>query len=399
VIHAVLLAATLVAAAGASASGGGAGETTSTAAAGGWTSWHEYQGRCLELRLGTRQMLDVTAFSQDATSVGQLGTIEPAFEWREARFSADGRLRCFAEPWVYSVAVDFNGFDLPSGQRFGLSDFWVEVPLHRWVGHLVIGVQKQPFSLEELVSGADLVFMERALAPFQVGDWPGLVLANDAFDGRLTWAAGVFAQSSGETAGAARVTGLPVYEGQAALLQVGLGGRYLSFPGGAAHYKGRPATHVGPYWVDTGKFTAGGAWQLDAQLLGIWGPLSLQAELIRTWTLSSEAGDPALAGGYVQASWFPTGEALRFSRAHADHGAVLPIRPWGAVELAARWYRTDLDGGSLHGGKLNGLQLGASWYLLEAMFRLEVNYGRVWLERYGVTGHGGVWGFRLQFQI
>ena len=383
--------------------------TASTAAGSGqatrdrWTSWNVYDGGCLGTRLGTRQMLDFTVFSQDSANIRQLGKIDSTFEWREARFSADGELRCFDEPVSFSAAFDFNGFDLPKGQRFGLAHFWIEIPVNRWVGTVTVGNQKPPFSIEELITGGNLTYMERALTAFEVGDKTGVVVANHALDMRLTWALGLFSNwiSGGhEIAGTARVTGLPVYASDGArLVHLGLAGRYLSPPDGPSQYKARPATHVGPYFVDTGPFTAGRAWRLDAELLGIWGPLTFQSELLETWTLSSQGANPNLWGAYIKASWFPTGEVLPFSRKSGVPGAVVPKRKWGAAEVAVRWYTNDLDSGPIQGGVMDSLQLGASWYLLDAMFRLDLNYGRAWLHRFGTVGHSGVYGFRLQFQI
>lgn len=377
-------------------------EAVAAPAASGWIRWNAYDGHCMTVRLHTRQMLDVTAFGQDAASVSQLGKIDAQFQWREARFMASGQVLCFERPLSYYVSVDFGGFDLAQGQRFGVSEFWLELPVNEWVGTVTVGKLKPRFSLEFLTSGGSLTFMERSLEAFYQGRQTGVIVANHAFGARLTWAAGFYADWLGggtSTSATARVTGLPLYaDGGQGLVHLGGSARWTSLPGGTAQFHARPATDVGPYFADTGAFTAGGSWGFDAELLAILGPVSLQAELLDTLTLSSSTADPSLWGYYVKLAWFPTGETLPYDRVRAVPTYVVPRSRWGAAEVAVRWFVNDLDGGRLQGGMLRDLQLGASWYI-GYMFRLDLDYGRVWLARFGTTGVSDVYAFRLQFQI
>ncbi len=367
----------------------------------GWVRWDHYQTHCFSMHLRTRQMLDFTVFSQNGASVAQLGTIDSKFQWREAQFLADGQVLCFEEPWSYAVELDFGGFDLPQGQRFGFSKFWLEIPVVSWAS-VRFGRQTTPFSLEILEAGGDISFMERSLAAFDIGTQTGLIVGKNTLDGRLTWVVGLFSNwiAGGSQWGVTtRATGLPMYEhGGEHLLHVEVSGRYLTFPGGSEQVEGRPATHVGPYFVDTGAFPAIGAWGFDAALLAISGPLSLQAEILETKNLSSQAGNPNLWGWYVTASWFLTGETRPYDKQRAIPVYPVPLGKWGAAELAVRYFLTDLTSGNIRGGVLRDLQAGASWYI-GAMFRVDFNYGYVWLNRSGITGISGVYGFRLQFQI
>jgi phosphate-selective porin OprO and OprP len=375
----------------------------------GWERWNFWRSNCLTVHWGTRQMLDFTLFGQDAESVAQLGNIDPQFQWREAKFFVNGDLLCFENPWRYAAEFDFGGFDLPQGQRFGLSKLWLEIPIVHWAS-VKLGRQATPFSLEILTSGGDLRFMERALAAFDIGNQGGVTVAGTTVDERLTWTLGGFSSLLTGGSGvvvAARATGLPVYEdGGGVLLHLELSSRYVSVPNAIQQYSGRPATHVGPYFVDTGEFVAPTTWDFDAALLLVAGPVSVQAEILDSFSLSSQGGDPNLLGWYVSVSWLPTGETRPYDRKAALPGYVVPRSKWGALELAARYFVNDLDGGSLAGGVMRDVQVGASWFIgklfpwsTDEMFRIDVNYGHVWLDRFGILGNSDVIGFRLQAKI
>lgn len=375
----------------------------------GWERWNFWRSNCLTVHWGTRQMLDFTVFSQDAGSIAQLGKIDSQLQWREAKFFVNGYLLCFENPWAYAAEFDFGGFDLPQGQRFGLSKLWLEIPIVRWAS-VKVGRQATPFSLEILTSGGNLRFMERALAAFDIGNQGGVTLAGSTEDERLTWTLGAFSDLVTGGSGvvvASRTTALPVYEdGGSFLLHLELDGRYMSPPGAAQEFQGRPATGVGPYFVDTGPFLAPTTWEIDAAVLLISGPLSVQAEILDSISLSSQGGNPNLWGWYVSAGWLPTGETRPYDRKNALPGYVVPRSRWGAVEIAARYLMIDLDGGSLTGGVMRDLQVGASWFIgklfpwsTDEMFRIDVNYGHVWLDRFGVVGNTDVIGFRLQVSI
>jgi phosphate-selective porin OprO/OprP len=375
----------------------------------GWERWNSWRSHCLTVNLGTRQMLDFTVIGQDAASVAQLGNIDSKFQWREARFFINGQLLCFEEPWAYAAEVTFGGFDLPQNQRFGLAVLWLEIPIVSWAS-VKVGRQSTPFSLEILTSGGNLQFMERALATFDIGNQSGVTVAGNTKDERFTWTLGAFSNLVTGGSGvvvASRTTALPLYEdGGSFLLHLELDGRYISPAGAAQEFQGRPATGVGPYFVDTGPFVAPTTWEADVAVLLISGPISVQAEILDSISLSSQGGNPNLLGWTVGAGWLPTGETRPYDRKKALPGYVVPRSKWGAVELAARYFMVDLDGGNLRGGVMRDLQLGVSWFVgklfpwsTDRMFRIDANYGHVWLDRFGTVGASDVIGFRLQASI
>ncbi|MCW5954530.1 MAG: hypothetical protein KIT69_19935, partial [Propionibacteriaceae bacterium] len=114
--------------------------------------------------------------------------------------------------------------------------------------------------------------------------------------------------------------------------------------------------------------------------------------------------NPLLQGGYVEASYFITGESrtsfYRLDKGHFDR--VIPFQNfsidgthWGAWQVAARYSRLDLNSHAINGGVLDDLTGGVNWYL-NPVTRVTVNY--VWAHLEGVGDSNVVQGrFQLAF--
>jgi phosphate-selective porin OprO/OprP len=109
-------------------------------------------------------------------------------------------------------------------------------------------------------------------------------------------------------------------------------------------------------------------------LLGLEGALvdgafSLQGEVMASRIDLRGGSDADLFGGYLQASYFLTGEHRPYSRSSGVFGQVRPKRSfdgkgnWGAWEVAARCSYLDLDDPAVDAGTLHDLALGLNWYL------------------------------------
>jgi phosphate-selective porin OprO/OprP len=159
--------------------------------------------------------------------------------------------------------------------------------------------------------------------------------------------------------------------------------------------------NVGPgnstRFVSTGPLQADDATVVDAEVLLIWGPLSIQSE----WALAyadaaiGQAGTPLAGkslgnvgfnGGYVQVSYFLTGENRLYEQHHARLNSTYcrPNTPFffkhgrgglcfgsGAWEIAARYSYLNLNDGDVQGGILECENVGLNWYLnthLKVMF-------------------------------
>jgi len=149
----------------------------------------------------------------------------------------------------------------------------------------------------------------------------------------------------------------------------------------SARFRSTPEAGLSPlYLVDSG--TLKNVDEIDRygfEALWIRGPWSLQGEHLRANT-SFDDGKPAyrIDGWYEFASWVATGESRPYKDGNV--GNVVPSRPWGAVEFAARYSTVDLDGGGIMGGREHDWTLGVNWYLGRHL-KLQANYIRAFSDR------------------
>lgn len=278
------------------------------------------------------------------------------------------------------------------------------------LGHITLGNMKEPFSLEELTSNADITFMERSLPVdvFSPSYNLGLKFNNTALNDRITWAAGVywntqdlnylyrggdfrdqFSTANGYSL-AARVTGLPWYEeGGKGLLHLGISynfrARNKNKEGAEEKFGSRPESYLtGDKLVDSGKIAANRTNLFNGEFAWVWGPFSLQGEYIHAFT--NAKGDPDFWGCYMYCSFVLTGEHRMYNTAGGVFTDVKPRREfnpfkggWGAWELGARISYVDLNSRDISGGREANLTFGLNWYL-NPNLRLMFNYIRAHLE-------------------
>jgi phosphate-selective porin OprO and OprP len=159
--------------------------------------------------------------------------------------------------------------------------------------------------------------------------------------------------------------------------------------------------------VSTGVLSASGTGVVGTELLYILGPFSAQAEWAVDYVNDATSGTPAVRGvpatrtapavaarastintqtrsfdgGYVQMSYFLTGETRQYDKAFGRIGSnYIANRPFsnfwlkrdengnttwgsGAWEVAARYSYLNLNDGTIQGGVLGGTSLGLNWYL------------------------------------
>ena len=114
-------------------------------------------------------------------------------------------------------------------------------------------------------------------------------------------------------------------------------------------------------------------------------------------------GDDVTFNGFtVQGSVFLTGENRVYKTSEGKFSGVKPAKNFdpegegsGAVELAARFSRLDLEDGDVTGGVLQDVTLGANWYL-NPNARVMVNYVYADLEDVGAA-HIGQTRFQVTF--
>jgi phosphate-selective porin OprO/OprP len=327
------------------------------------------------LELGGRLMLDAAYYQEDGNELGN-GT-----ELRSARLELEGRV--FSD-YIYEFEMDF------ADGEADVEDAWIgHDGLYPWifrVGHI-----KEPFGLDKLTSRKYIIFMERAL-PSELTPGRNIGLALHWLGAQTTVAAGLFGDDFNDDADdegdegwgvTARATYAPVAQDRSAL-HFGVAASHRRMDDEAEYrIDVRPESHLTDVrYLDTGKIEE----SRSVSLLGLeaaWvgGPLSLQGEWMRADLERQEQADPSFDGWYLQGSWFLTGESRHYKRKKGAFGRLRPLADSGAVELALRYSRLDLNDLDVEGGMSKQLTLGLNWYL-NAQMRLMANYIRVRNGRY-----------------
>lgn len=347
--------------------------------------------------------LDTGWVSQDDANIAAVGDIQAQTGLRRVRLRAKGLVRADIS---YVVDLDFAASGHPS-----FRDVRFTIHNRPLVENLAIGYFQQPFGLDAMSSGRDLVLMERqlpfAFAPFRQ---PGLKSFGTAFGDRVTWAHSGFAYptdsfgvSEGDRGGwayAARSTFLAIDDPNSrALLHVG-GSYSFEDPGNdVVQYAIQPGFFVTdpgvngggagsvPVFVDTGEIPTQNVNLFSTELVAIWGPLSFQAETARS-LVNADAG-PQLSFGAASAKlgYILTGETHKYQRSRGVVGGVTPFNETtsffdplsGAWETTAGWAWINLDDESIEGGEMQTIIVGLNRYM-NSFTKLQINVIRALLD-------------------
>jgi len=345
--------------------------------------------------------------SQDGASEQQVGVLDDfsGGEIRGLRIGAIGTLNYFEKPLIYTVFGATNafdkGFEREELDSFTLFDVRLDIPIGDGMT-LSVGKQKEPISMERVMSLVQLPMQERsavsdALLPSRN---VGAVLSGTAFGQDVTWAGGVFNDwldtDSSISDSATQVIGRGTWltyasDDESDLVHLGAGIRYSDGQEGARGAT-EPEFNKSPPFVDVGPL------QIDADsiftynLEGSWrrGPYWLAAEYTNTRVDSPTFGNLSFDGYNVVGSWILTGEMREYRRRGGIFGPV-PIAQsvyqggWGAWEASARFSNVNLTDGAVDGGDMDILSMGLNWWL-SPVFNINVNYRYIWNERGGLNG-------------
>lgn len=344
-------------------------------------------------------MNDWAFFSED----GSLGTIEDGVEFRRARLYLSGT--------VYKN-VDFKAqYDFAGGDA-DFKDVWLGLKGLPLVGHVRVGHLKEAFGLEELTSSKYITFMERSMASeaFAPSRNVGIRLHNDALDEKLTWSLGIFRDTDGfgdrtedgNYAFTGRMTFAPLLE-EERLVHLGLGYSYRNARSDSVRYRSRPEAHLAPRFLDTGNLDADSENRIGAEVAVVYGPASLQAEYLTALVNTPDGSDPSFGGFYVQGSWFLTGETRAYKASGGTFARVSPKKNLGdglgALELAVRYSRLDLNDENVTGGEEDNITAGVNWHL-NPNVRVMLNYVHAEVEDVAAGDpEGDLDGVMLRFQI
>ncbi len=151
--------------------------------------------------------------------------------------------------------------------------------------------------------------------------------------------------------------------------------------------------------MDTGDILASNTSNFIGEAALVRGPFSVQSEFGTATVDATDAANPRFYAMYVYASYFLTGESRRYVSSRASFGGIRPRRTftdftdsYGAVEIAFRYSRLDLDDKEISGGILNDFTAAVNWY--------PNNNARVManLIRAKRAGVDGIWIFQVRLQ-
>ena len=400
---------------------------------------------------------DVVAFSQSKNTIKSLGDFQDGDFFRRVRLNMEGGF------WQVGEFNTIFGFENTQRSVVSVFELWgglKDIPL---LGTVRIGRMWTPHGLEgdDTTSNRSMTFLERSSmsdAFYNQNFVTGIFQGNAILDQRLTYQSMLFVPNvagnnsgdffgDGEYGVVGRWTGLPYYANDGAcLLHLGASGNWQHATRGNnetadpqfVRFSARPeqrdfasdfdgTTHDAALnpgdsnrLVDTGNIRADSFSIFGTEFYWMWGPLSVQAEYAFTAANAAvvggkSVGDQWFNGGYVQVSYFLTGEHRaydkRFGR-FAGNYLVGPHTPFwfvrdengrlnwglGAWELAARFSYLDLNsaGNTIQGGKMDGVTLGVNWYL-NPNFKIQFQY--IYDNRYDlapgvIPGYGDGLGIR-----
>ncbi len=180
-----------------------------------------------DMKIGGRLMLDGAVINPDnKTKEAFPGLSGNEGEVRRARIYTLGTIY---QNYDYKFQVDFAEWP-----DVLYKDIYIGMMNIPYVGHIRVGHQFEPFSLEEETSSKYITFMERALPvlAFDPSRNTGLLLFNAPLNKRLGWGVGAFKEVEDDAPFdfshhpdwnvSARITGLPWYAGKTKLLHIGL---------------------------------------------------------------------------------------------------------------------------------------------------------------------------------
>jgi phosphate-selective porin OprO/OprP len=364
--------------------------------------WKDVSDEKWNLKWGGRMQLDYYTYAaQNADSMAIVaaapngiagGDAPNYFEARRMRFAVAGE---GYGVHYFNFEVDF---EVPANVQMRDCYYGIHhVPL---LGDVQFGNFKAPFSLEELVSDNYITCMERSLMNCLTPQRQvGVAAFNRTESENITWAYGVFFDSIDQstkelvddrqgTTLVARGTWLPYYDEPSHgryLMHTGIGFRYTDDRDNSITFASRPETHLGPTFCSTGPFFGSDFHAVCAEAALVWGPFSLQSEITCTRANALggaivpatnnilAAGPYDFYGGYVEASYFLTGESRPYKRSTGVFDRVKPnTNFWlvrgaglgpGAIQLVSRWSYLDTSGTAFAlSGTENNVTTGVNWH-------------------------------------
>jgi phosphate-selective porin OprO/OprP len=322
-------------------------------------------------------------------------------EFRKARLVMKGKS---PKDFNFKFEINFSDGDAD------LTDVYLGLPVEKNT-QLVIGQQKENFSMENKGSSAYTPFMERSpvsevLSPkrnlgFSIehlpkapkpGYWLGFY--------RDSTGSGISNYGGGYTF-TGRYTIQPIYkENGKHLLHLGIAGSHRTFGSSQPNYKLKTGAHLMPALGATGALNAKDADLFGFQTLIIDKSLGFASEVTQSKVSLRSGKEADFEGGYAQVFWYLTGETQEFDLSRRALGKVIPKKEFsnwrgGAWMLGVRYDYLDLidSNASVNGGKLNEVTIGLNWIMSQDL-RFMLN----WVKANNAE-HGAAETLQSRFQV
>jgi phosphate-selective porin OprO/OprP len=296
-----------------------------------------------ELLVGAQTQFDGAVYDLDEELRPSDSGWNAGSDVRRARLFGQGTV---AARWYFKVAYELS--------NTAFTDLYVGVLDVGLARSVQLGYMRPPFSIEQVTSLRNTLFLERSLASALAPNRrSGLVASGVAFEDNLRWAIGGFYETDwtdpnedtvegldGMWTVNARLTGTPVWEEEGRhLVLLGVSLDYFDVPDVDGSLGARPESHIVSKLLDTGMISdISGGGRVGIEAAWVRGPLTLQGEAITLQLDRSGASDVDFWGGYLQGAWILTGEYRKYGRASGVFGRIVPSRPfdprkreWGAV--------------------------------------------------------------------
>lgn len=362
--------------------------------------WNVYKGKKFSTVFNGIVAFDRQVWvNQNNKSKAQVGDLTEfnGSEIRAFRFGVAGTLN-FAKPWIYSVsaatATFDKGFDDDLNDSLNFLDWRLDIPVFAG-STLSIGKQKEPISMERLMTLVHIPMQERSVAADTLlpSRNIGAILSGQAFEQRMTWAGGIFNNwldtnndfGDSPTQVVGRVTWLPyISEDEHELFHLGFGVRFSNTQADL-RFVSAPEFNKSPDFIDTGLFSANDSLTYNLEASWRKGPLWLSGEYTENNIDLPEQGSPTLSGYYLSAALSLTGEMRDYNK---RNGTFAPLAisqsveqgGIGAWELTSRWSVFDGNNAQITAGETEIFSLGLFWWL-NPKFNISANYRWINLER------------------
>ena len=303
----------------------------------------------------------------------------------------------------YKFEIDF------AGNKSTIKDAYIEYALKPV--SIKVGQFKHMNSLEEQTSSRYMTFMERSsfTDAFKLSRRLGAAVSSKGDN--WTVSAGYFFENTSTTNSskndanlfAARATFGPKIDD----IQLHVGLSYFTRTKNnevySHGYSQRPHNHQAAKYVKSNKFYIDSENFIGFEFAAVLGSLSAQAE----WAYMSNnsdalTDDPSYSGGYVQLSYFLTGEKRSYKANKGSFGSVkvkddISSGGTGAFEIALRYDVIDLTFNNT-GSKQDTYLFGVNWYL-NNYSRIMLNYSKSKVKDFAQNNVADINAFGVRFQV